>query len=172
MQESTKDLQELIEFNRTNGWPDLCPQRQLFCMRYMDSYNLQEAAKSAIVNPATASMYLREPMVLAFINDLQCHLDGRSIITKDFINLQWLKMLPKLMGEEAIPMVEKGQEVSVKKFHAAEAVNLIKELGKSIGFYDAAPSDADANAPSLNISFAVAEPLKEIKVTRGKKRES
>lgn len=172
MLESTKDLQELIEYNRANNWPDLCAQRQLFCMRYMDSYNIGEAAGLARISRSTANMYLREPMVLAFVNDLQSHLDGRSVISKDFVSLQWLKILPKLMGEEEVAIVHMGQELSAKKFHASEAVNLIKELGKNTGYYDTAKSDEGNPAPSLNISFGVSPAVSDVKITRGTKSES
>lgn len=174
MQANTSDLQELIEYNRANNWPDLCAQRQLFCMRYMDSYNIYDAAEAARTNPEHAAMFLREPMVMAFIKDLQVHLDHRSVISKDFVSLQWLKMLPKLMGEENVPMVDAktGMEYSAAKFHPSEAVALLKELGKSAGFYDNDKNGGDETAPALSISFSVNEAVSDVNITRGTKDES
>jgi hypothetical protein len=173
MPKNTTDLQELIEFNRANEWPDLDAQRQLFCMAYMEAYSLSGACSAAKIEPGTGRTWLREPLVLAFIGDLQAHLDSRTVISKDFVHLQWLKVLPKLMGEESVPMIDRaGREYDARRFHAAESVALIKELGKIAGVYDNHNTGDEADAPPLNISFNVADAVSDVKVTRGKKRES
>lgn len=141
--QSSEDLKNQIEANKNAGWFDLTDQQKMFGMAYVETYVIKSSAEAANVSPNTASKWLREPLILEFINELQSHLNNRSVITKDFVNLQWLKLMPKLMGEEEVAMVDKeGDEFMAKKFHSGEAVGLLKELSKATNFYEA---DDDGN---------------------------
>ena len=133
---NSEDLNKQIADNRANGWPDLTEAQKLFGMAYVESYVINTSAMSAGVSAVEAGKWLRDPLMLEFINELQSHLNNRSVITKDFINLQWLKLMPKLMGEEEVPIFDKGVTVMEKKFHSSEAVSLLKELSKSTDFYE------------------------------------
>ena len=151
---NSDELSELIAQNRLEGWPDLTDAQKLFGMTYIESYVINASAEVVGVSAATAGKWLREPLMIEFINDLQSHMSNRSVITKDFVNLQWLKLMPKLLGEEAVPMVNKdGAVFSARKFHASESVSLLKELSKSTDFYG-----APENATPQSISISIVNP--------------
>lgn len=169
---STSELQELITFNRENGWPDLSAESQLFAMAYVETYNMSDSAQAANISLVDARKLLRDPIFVSFVNDLQSHLNTRTVISKDFVHLQWLKLLPKLMGEEPVDMVDKnGEGYQERRFHASEAVSLVKELGKIVGVYDGHNDGEDGSVP-LNISFNVSEQVSDVKVTKGAKNGS
>ena len=148
------ELNEQIERNKSDGWLDLSDQQKLFGLSYVETYSIKSSAEIASVSANTASKWLRLPLVLEFINDLQSHLHGRSVITKDFVALQWLKLMPKLLGEEDVSMVDKdGCSFMTKKFHASESVSLLKELSKSTDFYG-----ATENATNQPISISIVSP--------------
>ena len=86
----------------------------------------------------------------ALIADLQEQMQLRTTINADFIRTKWLEMLPKLMGEEEVAMVDKdGAQFAAKKFHSADATRALVELGKSTKFY----ADGSGGSASVNISI-------------------
>lgn len=138
MSKSSEESDKRIQDNIDNGFEDLTEEQKLFAMAYVETYVIKSSAEQAKVSATTAGKWLRDPLMLAFINELQSHLNNRSVISKDFVNLQWLKLMPKLLGEEEVPMVDKdGCEFSAKKFHSTESVSLLKELSKATDFYEA-----------------------------------
>lgn len=127
---------ELIARNRENDWPDLDAQRKAFALFFVEDYNHKKAAEKAGFSSSKGSALLREPLLMAYINDCQKALAERSFINRDFVNLQWLKLLPKVMGDEAVSMVSKdGDEFLARKFDSAGAAKVLTELSKSTDFY-------------------------------------
>jgi phage terminase small subunit len=163
-----EDTNQKIADSKELGYPDLSDAQKQFCMAYVESYTIKRAAKEAGVSSSKASRWLRDPLVLEFIADLQAVLNNRSVISKDFVTIQWLKLMPKLMGEEEVPMIHKGIAFEEKKFHSNEAVSLLKEISKATNFYGDQSMDTDEDSPSLNINVTVADPVSDVKITRGK----
>lgn len=152
---SSDDLKKQIQENKLNGWADLTDAQQAFGMAYVETYQIKSSAESTGVPLAKASKWLRDPLMLEFINELQSHLNNRSVISKDFVNLQWLSLMPKLLGEEEVAMIDKDGDVFMaKKFHASESVSLLKELSKSTNFYQV---DDDGNdvKPKQVVEFII-----------------
>lgn len=151
--QNLEDLNTQISHNKLNGWEDLTEQQKLFGMRYVESYVIKRAAEEAGISALKASKWLRDPLMLEYIGELQALLNGRSIINKDFIALQFLNLLPKLMGEEEVPIIFAGEMISTKKFFANETVSVLRELAKSTDFYndgEGQGSSAEQIADALN----------------------
>lgn len=132
------ELRALIDRNKNNGWQDLDPRERAFALEYLVHYSHRKAAEKAGYSASAGISLIRRPLVAAFIRDLQDHQSVTNIVTEDFVRNLWLTLLPKLMGEEEVPMVtSQGEAFTAKKFHASEVNSVIKELAKSTDFYKA-----------------------------------
>lgn len=151
--ESLHESSKSVESLRKDNWARLDAKRKAFAYKYIETYDHCEAAKAAGFSRSAGLGLLRDPLIVAFIDDLQQVMGERSIITRDFINVQWMKVLPKLMGEEEVMLgVDKdGMQQEGYKFHASEAVRAVTELSKSTNFY--AGGSGNANV-SVNINLA------------------
>lgn len=147
------NCKELIAHNRENSWPDLDPKRKAFAYYYIEDYSHRKAAEKAGFHPNTGASLLREPLLMAFINEMQSTLAERSIVNRDFVNVQWMKLLPKVMGDEEVAMVTKdGDPYMAQKFHAAEATRVLTELSKSTNFYADGSGQSAAVTVNVNLS--------------------
>lgn len=121
-------------------------------MAYVQTYNVKEAAEESKSPLAVAKRWLRDPLVNAFIVECQKVLSERSIISRDFVNMKWLELLPKVMGEEAVPMIDnEGNQYLGKKFDGSTARAVLTELSKSTNFY--ASGSSAKGAVSININL-------------------
>lgn len=147
--ESSKNVESL----RKGGWKELDTTRRAFAYKYIESYDHCEAAQEIGFTRATGLKLLRDPITAAFISDLQETMGERSIIKRDFINVQWMKLMPKLMGEEEVMLgVDKdGMQQEGYKFHAGEATRALTELSKSTNFYAGGTGNGNV---SININLA------------------
>lgn len=134
--ESPDDFNKLVEANRKNGWQSLSPAERMFAYYYVETYNARTAAEDCGMAPSAGLRLLRKPLIQALVSHVQEQMQARSLINADFVRVQWLQLLPKLMGEEEVAMVDKGMSFQAKKFHAGEATRALTELGKSTKFYE------------------------------------
>lgn len=151
--EKLLDSSKTIAALRKDDWKDLDNARRAFAYKYIESYDHCEAAQAVGYARASGQKLLRDPITAAFIGDLQEAMGERSIIKRDFINVQWMKLLPKLMGEEGVMLgVDKdGLQQEGYKFHASEATRAITELSKSTDFYAGGTGNGNV---SININLA------------------
>ena len=79
---------------------------------------------------------LRDPLVSRFIAKLQEDANTAKLITQNFVEAQYLEILPQLKGEEDVALYnnQTGEGVLAKKFHSAELVSVLRDLGKSSGY--------------------------------------
>jgi len=145
------ELSNYIDSNRKNGWPDLKPNEKTFAFNYMQHFNHNRAARDAGWKSAGYGLkLLRDPLVSAFIGFLKDELQERTLIDAEFVQSQWLELLPKLNGEEDIPLItSSGEEIMARKFHGSEMVSALRELGKSTKFYE------EGSGGSGNVSIAI-----------------
>lgn len=150
--ESLYESSKSVESHRKSHWSELDAKRKAFAYKYIESYDHYAAAQAAGFSRSSGLSLLRDPLVVGFIDDLQRVMGERSIITRDFINVQWMKLLPKLMGEEEVMLgVDKdGMQQEGYKFHAGEAVRAVTELSKSTNFYAGGTGQANV---SININL-------------------
>lgn len=126
--------------------------QRAFATRYLLDYNERSAATSVGLQPQQGMAVLRDPTVMQYIASLQATREKFCILGKDFAASQWLEILPKLKGEEEIPLVTKnGSEFSAKKFHASELVRALVEIGNISGL--SKPADAGPKKAAVNISL-------------------
>ncbi len=149
-----ESINALIERNRREDWPDLTPEKRAFALVYVVSYNHRDAASSAGLSPDSGIRLIRDPLVSAYIREIQDKDLVSNLITEDFVRTHMVNLLPKLLGQEEVPLVDKdGSQISVKKFHPTDAVNLLKELAKSTKFYEEG-SGQGGNQVNVNIDLS------------------
>lgn len=142
--------QQLVEQNRENGWQDLPTVHRAFALRYVEDYDHRAAAQEVGIPQDQALRVLRNPLVTAFVNDLQGEMQMQSVINADFVRMQWLKVMPKLMGEEPVPMVAgDGTPIVAPVFQSGAVVRMLTELGKSTKFY-ANGSNQEGGGSTIN----------------------
>jgi predicted DNA-binding protein YlxM (UPF0122 family) len=128
--------QSLVETNRQNGWPDLTDQVRAIAMEYVASgYSMASVMKELDISRETVSRTLKQPLVKAYVAELQKDDYTSAMISRSFVQSSLLAMLPKLAGEEDVPMVDSnGDQIYRKKFFPGEMKGVLETLGKSTDF--------------------------------------
>lgn len=135
-EKNPEELKSWLEQNRQNGFLDLDDQKKAFVYKYMTHYSHREAATEVGFNAGQGFHILREPLVQAFMAYLQQKKENYTLIDSSFIEVQYLRLYGKLLGEEEVDMVDKnGTHFRGKKFHAAEAVSALRDMAKSTKFF-------------------------------------
>lgn len=130
------ELDRAITRLRNNNWEGLEPAKRAFAMAYVQSFSHHEAAVS-IGKPSVGLKYIRDPLVRAFISDIQEEYSKISLINKHLVEAKMLETLEKLEGKADVPMVTgQGATFSGKKFHSGETVSLLKEMARMSGMSD------------------------------------
>lgn len=157
---TSTDLEVTTDYlarQKEGNWPDVDVAEKAFAYALLhNSYNVAKAATEANITLLKAKKLLRSPLVTAFIGALQETRHVTNIVTDDFVRSQYLKILPKLMGEESIPIVlGNGVSIEEKKFHSGEVVSVLKELGKATDFY----KDGDTQSAGVQVVINVGDLL-------------
>ena len=146
------DYKSLIQQNKDSGWPDVTPQEKMFAFKYLETFKHRDAGEESEFSPNSGLKLLRKPLINAFIAQIQGEYQQRSIVDADFVRTQWLQLLPKVMGEEEVPIVlADGTQIEARKFHAADSTRVLSELSKSTKFYEGG-SGGSGNV-SINIDL-------------------
>lgn len=149
-------LKDLLASNRLNGFVDLPAQHRLFALEYHKEPNHFKAADECGIARNQALRILREPLVQEFIKYLREKQEHYTLIDKGFIEVQYLTLYGKLLGEEEVNMVDKdGLAFTAKKFHSSEAVAALRDMAKSVEFFKEDPA-ARVNV-NLGVNFANVE---------------
>jgi len=135
-----------------DAWKDLSEKERMFAHHYLLDYNHRKAAQEVGLSPSQGIKWLRKPLISKFISHLQSEAESRSVINKDFLEAQWLQLLPKLAGEEEVDIInlKDGMAFKAKKFHSNEMVAALRELGKSSGYDQGSGQNAGVH---INIDF-------------------
>jgi hypothetical protein len=154
-----------IERNKQLGWPDLSAQKKQFARVYLETYNPKRAAEHCGLPKAHAHLLVREPLVAAFIEELESGYAARSFLTKEMVLIEQLEVLEKLQGREEVPIVDKeGGTVHAKKFHAAETVKFLADLAKQTGASTASGGAGSGVSISINFGDLVVSKPPEVAV--------
>ena len=144
---SRDELKEKLEANRLNGFAGLPANHRLFALQYHQFPDHREAAEAAGMTRASGIRVIRDPLVQEFLRHLREKQEHYTLIDKGFIEVQYLKLNGKLLGEEEVSLVDKdGCSFIAKKFHASEAVSALRDMAKSIEFFKEEP------APNVNVN--------------------
>ena len=135
------DLKSFLAEERENGFLSLTQAQRNFAIEFTKCASHLEAADHAEIPRDKALRTLRDPLVACFINYLNQQKEHYSLIDASFIEVQYLGLLSKLMGEEEVPMLDKeGTPMKRKVFHSSEAVALLRDMAKISGHYKDDPS--------------------------------
>ena len=164
-----QELMETIDVHRERGWADFPLAYKLFANEYLKDYDRIRAAGVANISSAESCRLVRDPLMQSFMADLREEQMISTSITEDFVTTMWMRVLPKLMGEEAIPMVTAdGTAITEKKFWPAATVSALREISKSTKFYAEGSGEGsgpnggiNVTVPVVNIHFSKVEEKKE-----------
>lgn len=144
-------LKSWLETNRLNGFSDLPQKERLFALEFVKSGDRFEAAKRAGIASNQTLRTLREPLVQEFIQYLNAQKQHYSLIDASFIEVQYLTLYGRLMGEEEVAVLDKEGFVQMRhKFHGSESVAVLRDMAKMAGVYK------DDPAVNVNINGAPA----------------
>jgi len=143
-------INALVERNKTTNWADLSAVDRAFVHEYMNGYNHREAAAITGRAKNRGISLLRDPLIASYIAHLQNQSHFSSIITKDFINMHYMKLLGYAMGEEEMPIVlATGEQTYGKKVMVGEAKNILSEMAKSTEY------EKDTGAKTAPVSISI-----------------
>jgi len=143
-----------VERNRENGFQDLGDQRRAFCIEYVSNgYKERKAAVKVGFAESTGAKLKREPLVAAYIVDLQKKYLAESIVTKQTLDVYLDELEDIAMGRVSIPIVTgSGEKINAKKFHADMAMKVYNERSKLHGIVE---EEDKANA-AVNVTINMA----------------
>ena len=134
--ETAEEIDAQIDAHRAANWDKFDNQLKGFAIAYVQTYDHRLAAKQAHLDESQGIQLIRNPLVKALVSDLVEQKRIRTDITDDMVATMWVKVLPKLLGEEEVNMVTAtGIEIMAKKFFASETVAALREMSKSTKFY-------------------------------------
>ena len=145
----------LVDRNRQTGWKDLPESDRAFAIEYItNGFNYADAAETIGLARTSGIRKLRAPLVQGFIAYIQDQRAKASLITREFVEQQYLEILPKLKGEESVQLITpQGDSYEAKKFHSGEVVSVLRDLGKAAGF---TPEEVGHSAP-VNIQINIGD---------------
>lgn len=124
-------LQALIERNADSGWPDLEPVEKAFAYNYIIHYDHRKAANDVGLNPGSGLNIRRKPLVSAFISFLQDKEITSSLVTKDFVDTQHLRLFEIATGQVAVPHITaRGLQFTAPKFYPDLAIRVLNEMAR------------------------------------------
>jgi hypothetical protein len=146
-----ESFKKTMEEQATLGWPDVTDQEKVFVVRYLVDFNHKKAAEESGIDPDKALRVLRDPLINAYTKWLRRGLEARELLTREMVAHHWLEALPKLRGEEEIPLVTKdGQQTKGKKYHASEYVRALVELSRITNL---TPEEIHQSKPSVQVNL-------------------
>lgn len=142
---------------------DMEERDKAFAVEYLtNGFKHNNAAEAVGLSRASGLSKLRNPLVSRFIAKLQSDSNTAKLITQQFVEAQYLEILPKLKGEEDVEMVDlkSGESFMGKKFHSAEIVSVLRDLGKSSGYI--APDVGGSGGPTVNVQINMGDLIGDI----------
>ena len=133
-------------------------QDKAFAVEYLtNGFKHLDAAEAVGLSRSLGLTRLRDPQITRFIAKLQEDANTAKLITQQFVEAQYLEILPQLKGEEDVSIHNSntGETVLAKKFHSAELVSVLRDLGKSSGYI--APDHNNGAGPTVNVQINLSD---------------
>ncbi len=131
---TTGNIQDVIEYNKSNGWPDLPSQTKVFAHEFAVVGSLGKACAKVGLSKDRGSRLLRDPLVSSFIGNIMEGLSQDSLITRAFLELQMLETLEQLNGDVEVPHVTKdGIIIMAKSYNGTAKANLLLKMATMTG---------------------------------------
>ena len=162
------DLNAAIEYNRKNNWPDIPARTLVFLHEYSIVGDLSAASKKIGTNNATGYRILRDPLVRARLDDLQENLSNATVITRAFVELQYLETLEQVNGDVEVPNVTKdGDVVMAKRFSSSGKIQVLRDMSQFAGMKK--EQGLDGHGVTINIDLNAAGYSPDITVANSEK---
>jgi len=109
-------------------WPTLAVAEQAFVAAYVENnYSLAETSRALEIGTHTLQKLLNKPAIRRAITEVQNDIDSLDFMNEKWVKTQLLKLFPKVMGEEAVPVVNAlGDEMEVRKFMPDIAMRILE----------------------------------------------
>lgn len=116
------------------NWQSLSSDEQAFVAAYIScGYSTRNTATELEIEHKLCVDMLNKKHVRAAVAEVQADLDNIEFLNERWVRSQIMRLLPKVLGEEAVPQVDKdGCEIMVRKFFPDVSLNVIK-LVKDMG---------------------------------------
>lgn len=131
---------------------DLETQDIAFALEYMIDYDYTRAAKHVGLTKAQGRALSNDPKVKRYILACLGENAQASLITEQYIQANYLRIMPMLLGDEEVPMVVQGVPVEAKQFEPAAALAALRDMAKSTNFVK--NPDVDKNNISVTVNIA------------------
>lgn len=128
------EFKELVERNRQTGWPDLESKDKLLAMEFSVAGSLRDAAAKVGITSPTASRRLRSPLVAAYLDDILEEIRKDSILSRPFIELQYLETLEQANGDVPIHIVDReGNNVVAPRTDLQAKIAVLRQMENLAG---------------------------------------
>jgi hypothetical protein len=126
-----KNVAITVDDARRDGFVCLDPIERQFGMDFVVIGGSLKAIADHMEMPISViKRMFNDPIVRAFIADLQAEVLQHRLINEQWVENQVMEVWPKLMGEETVPLIDKnGGNYLARKFHSAEVVSILKAFG-------------------------------------------
>lgn len=128
--DNPKSIAGRVTAAREEGYINLTPFQRQFAMEFvLTGTSLKKIARVMELPQAIVQRMYNDPIVRAYISDLQKEVAAHRLINDQWIENQIMRNMPKLLGEEPVDIVtSKGTHVKKKKYHGPELVSLFKHF--------------------------------------------
>lgn len=119
-----------VEKAREDGYTCLTPLERQVAIEFATSgCTLKEVARILGQPLGDVKHAFKDPVVRAFIHDLQMEIAAHKIINAAWVEQQVLEIWPQLRGLESVHLINKsGEQIVAKKFHAPEVASILKHF--------------------------------------------
>lgn len=132
-------------------------KQRLFAIALANCNSVANAADQVGIRPEDGFKWVVLPGVRSLVKAIQEEQEYSSLINQRMIEGLWLELIPKLMGYEDVPILDKdGVQLYGKKFHDSAMVSLLKDMRNHISGGDG----SDVSLPKT-INFIVKAPDNE-----------
>lgn len=123
-------LPQTTEQARRDGYRCLSPIDRAVAIEFATTgFTLARIARELGRDEADVKRSFSNPIVRAFIADLQEEIAMHKVINASWVEQQVLSIWPQLIGEEEVPVVTaKGETFQAKKFHSSEVASLLRHF--------------------------------------------
>jgi len=128
---SPAGISKAVSVAREEGYINLTPIQRQFALEFvLSGTTLKKIARLMDVPVPFVQRMYNNPVVRAYISDLQKEVAAHRLINDQWVENQIMKVMPKLLGEEPVDIVTpKGQHLRKKKFHGPEVTSILKHFG-------------------------------------------
>ena len=132
---------------------DLTIQQKALAHEYKIDYNIHRAAKAVGMRPIDARGILSgTPDFKKYILGLVEEDSKSNLITSQYIHNNYLRIMPMLMGDQAVPLNVDGMSVLARQFNGPAALTALRDMAKSTNFV-VAQEDASSKEVSVTVNI-------------------